>query len=165
MYFLSNRKIIMHAFHVLMPQYYRSTFWIMGLLPRITQTRLLLIMVVVLCGVCLGACLCVYVCCSTKYYNTVWLYHMIYSYFCILTLAFLLPMNIKWCDNKCSSCLILQTDASSQSSVKLTNIKFWEFHDEYWQQQPNKHIIWRVLISFVIVKNDKKMCLWDWRFQ
>ena len=60
MYFLSNRKIIMHAFHVLMPQYYRSTFWIMGLLPRITQTRLLLMMVVVLCGVCLGACL--YVC-------------------------------------------------------------------------------------------------------
>ena len=85
MYFLSNRKIIMHAFHVLMPQYYRSTFWIMGLLPRITQTRLLLMMVVVLCGVCLGACLCVYVCCSTKYYNTVWLYHMIYSYFCILS--------------------------------------------------------------------------------
>ena len=54
MYFLSNRKIIMHAFHVLMPQYYRSTFCIMGLLPRITQTRLLLIMVVVLC-----CCVCV----------------------------------------------------------------------------------------------------------
>ena len=96
MYFLSNRKIIMHAFHVLMPQYYRSTFWIMGLLPRITQTRLLLMMVVVLCGVCLGACLCVYVCYSTKYYNTVWLYHMMYSYFCILKFSVANEYKMVW---------------------------------------------------------------------